>query len=61
MAPGRVQATHVIPVGDVIDHDLDRDCPCGPRLVTAGWSDGSYNWQLVHQSLRRIERSESAG
>lgn len=39
-----------MPRGDVIEHVLTADCPCGPaeELVRTRWGD---RWMVVHHSL----------
>lgn len=48
---------HVLPVRDVVGHELDEDCVCGPRAEhVPNWrGDG---WVLVHASLDGRERVE---
>lgn len=50
---------HVLPVADLIQHDTDDDCPCGPRAEPVGRADGSMEWVAVHHSLDGREQSES--
>lgn len=42
---------HVVPCGDLIEHDSDDDCVCGPDLK---FCDGGYI--VVHHSLDGRER-----
>jgi hypothetical protein len=51
---------HVIPVGDLIDHDVDTDdgCVCGPTTEPVQRLDGTVGWMLVHHSLDGRETSE---
>ena len=50
---------HVSPVGDLIDHDTDDDCPCGPRTEPVRREDGSMGWVVVHHSLDGRESGET--
>ena len=42
---------HVIPVGDLVEHDANDECPCGPRCEPVKQSDGSICWVFTHASL----------
>jgi hypothetical protein len=42
---------HVHPVGDLIEHDLTDDCPCGPAQQPVKREDGSIGWVVVHHAL----------
>lgn len=42
---------HIIPVDDLIDHDPESDCICGPTLKPVARGDGSYGWLLIHHAL----------
>lgn len=52
-----VNALHVIPNGDLIHHESDVDCACGPRTEPVGRADGSVGWVVVHHSLDGREAS----
>jgi len=52
---------HVVPVGDLIEHELTDDCPCGPRSEAVKRDDGSYGWVVVHHSLDGREASVGEG
>lgn len=45
------QPVHVLPVNDLIDHDLTDSCPCGPADQSVIRDDGSVGWIVVHASL----------
>jgi hypothetical protein len=45
---------HVLPVDDVVDHDLTEDCLCGPLSQLFG----DREWSVVHHSLDGRERHE---
>lgn len=51
---------HVIPVGDLIEHDTsgDSDCVCGPSTEAVFRDDGSNGWLVVHNSLDGRELNE---
>lgn len=53
-------SVHVVPVGDLVEHDVDTDtgCVCGPRLEPVIRTDGSCAWVLVHRSLDGREKNE---
>jgi len=42
---------HVIPNGDLVDHESTPDCPCGPTSDPVERADGSVGWVHVHHSL----------
>lgn len=52
---------HVHPVGDLIEHDLEGDCPCGPTAQPVTRDDGSIGWMQVHHSLDGREQVEASG
>ena len=49
---------HVVPLGDLIEHDLTDDCMCGPRQQLVKIADGSDGWLVVHHSLDGREEQE---
>lgn len=51
---------HVIPVGDLIGHDLTGDCVCRPRFDLVKCALGQDGWVVVHQSLDGREAGEGA-
>lgn len=52
---------HILPVGDLIDHESTGDgCPCGPRVEAVFRDDGSNGWLVVHNSLDGREQFEDA-
>ena len=54
--PGTV---HVLPIGDLIEHEEIGDgCVCGPQMEPVARADGSYGWLTVHHSLDGRELSE---
>jgi hypothetical protein len=42
---------HVHPLNDLIEHEMDDDCPCGPRQEPVKSHDGSVGWLVVHHPL----------
>lgn len=50
---------HVLPIGDLIDHDESEDCVCGPATKPVQRDDGSVGWVIVHHSLDGREKSEA--
>ncbi len=42
---------HVYPLRDLVAHELDDDCPCGPRAEPAERGDGSLGFVMVHHAL----------
>lgn len=49
---------HVLPVGDLIEHEAAGDgCPCGPTPEMVRGDDGD-GWLIVHHSLDGRERDE---
>ncbi len=50
---------HVVPVGDLIEHETTDDCLCGPRSEPVVREDGSYGWVVVHHSLDGREKEEN--
>lgn len=48
---------HVIPNGDLVDHESTPDCPCGPTSDPVTRHDGSVGWVHVHHSLDGREAS----
>ena len=49
---------HVSPLGDLIEHDLEGECVCGPRSEPVPRDDGSMGWVVVHASLDGREALE---
>jgi hypothetical protein len=52
---------HVLPTPgtDLIGHELDEDCVCGPRTEHVPRRNGTSGWVLVHPSLDGRELVES--
>lgn len=49
---------HVVPVGDLIEHDISGECACGPANEPVQRDDGSMGWLAVHNSLDGREATE---
>jgi hypothetical protein len=49
---------HVRPLADLIEHDLDDDCPCGPTAELVPRADESDGWMYTHHSLDGREATE---
>lgn len=50
---------HIVPIGDLVDHDQSDDCVCVPTselVVNEGESDG---WIVTHHSLDGRETAEA--
>jgi hypothetical protein len=56
-----MDTVHVIPVGDLVDHDTSgADCVCGPSTEAVYRDDGSNGWLIRHNSLDGREATERA-
>jgi hypothetical protein len=53
-----VGEVHVRPLGDLIEHELTDECPCGPESRREVFEDGSDGWLIVHHSLDSREKEE---
>lgn len=51
-------AVHVVPIDDVVEHDLHGDCACGPTQERVDHSGGGDAWLTVHHSLDGREATE---
>lgn len=49
--------THLIPNADLIEHQPDADCICGPTH-RSDVSSGELRWNVRHHSLDGRERDE---
>jgi hypothetical protein len=50
---------HVVPINDLIDHDLIDTCLCGPAIQPVKREDGTVGWLTVHHSLDGREQHEA--
>lgn len=41
---------HITPLNDLIDHEPE-NCACGPKTEPVELSDGTINWQVIHNAL----------
>ena len=48
----------VTPRQDQVEHHLEDDCVCGPRLSPVKREDGSMGWVRVHHSLDGREAND---
>lgn len=58
---GMVDTMHVVPVGDLVEHETTADCVCGPATEAVFREDGSNGWLVVHHSLDGREAFEALG
>lgn len=42
---------HVVPTSDLVEHDVDEDCVCGPTPDPVFRDDGTNGWIFVHHAL----------
>lgn len=49
---------HVLPVGDLIEHEHSDECVCGPSTEPVLRDDGSMGWMVVHNSLDGREEKD---
>jgi hypothetical protein len=49
---------HVLPLDDLLEHELDEDCFCGPDFLPVDQDDGSIHWLYQHHSADGREHSE---
>lgn len=49
---------HVVPVNDLVEHDTNDDCACGPTSEAVHRDDGSIGWLVTHHSLDGRELAE---
>ena len=48
---------HVMPIDDVIEHESNEDCVCGPRVQRVDTPEGD-GWLFTHHSADGRELSE---
>lgn len=51
-------SVHVVPVGDLMQHDTDAACACGPTIQAVKDEHGNIGWMYVHRSLDGREWTE---
>lgn len=49
---------HITPIGDLIEHELTEECPCGPQQQLVQHDDAPDGWLIVHHSLDGREQIE---
>ncbi len=42
---------HVVPVDDLVGHEPNEDCVCGPTVEAVHREDGSMGWVMKHHAL----------
>lgn len=57
--PQAMTTVHVVPRGDLVEHQQGDDCPCGPRPEPVERVDGSIGWVVVHHSIDGREQTET--
>lgn len=58
MAVAQGNELHVIPLGDLVEHDTAGECVCIPQPRRVPRADGSDGWLMVHHSLDGREARE---
>jgi hypothetical protein len=53
-----MKTIHITPVDDLIEHENNDSCACGPNPKSVKRDDGSIGWYYVHNSLDGRERFE---
>lgn len=41
---------HVVPVDDLLEHEIEEDCACLPETKPVERDDGSLGWVVVHNA-----------
>lgn len=54
----RMTEVHIVPLEDLMEHELDEGCFCGADFIPVDCDDGSINWVYQHHSLDGREHSE---
>lgn len=42
---------HVVPVGELAEHEMTDGCPCLPEQHLVERDDGSARWAVVHRAM----------
>ena len=53
-----VDTVHILPIGDLIAHELSPDCPCQPVEQEGERKTGTAFWLFTHSSLDGRELTE---
>lgn len=51
----RADILHVVPLGDLVDHEPSDECVCGPETIRIERGDGSDGWVISHHALDKRE------
>ena len=51
-------SAHVVPIADLVEHEVNDDCVCGPSPLPTERGDGSLAWVIKHHSLDGREHQE---
>jgi len=49
---------HVVPASDLIEHETNADCPCGPDAYEQEIAEGGFGYVYQHHALDGRECSE---
>lgn len=52
---------HIIPRGDLIEHEVSTECVCGPETIPLHCDDGTISYMYSHHSLDGREINEKKG
>lgn len=55
-----MSTVHVLPVADLVEHEISDTCICGPSVEAVFRDDGSNGWVVSHNSLDGREQHEPA-
>lgn len=58
LAMQTLDGAHVLPVNDVVEHDLTDACTCGPTSELVDCTAGGTAWLVTHHSLDGREHHE---
>lgn len=58
LGDGVTDEIHILPVNDLVDHDSDAECVCGPTAEPVERDDGTIGWLHIHHSLDGRELTE---
>lgn len=42
---------HITPTADLVEHELNEDCLCGPQTEGIKRTDGTIGWLYTHHAL----------
>lgn len=52
-----IDDVHILPINDLIEHDENSECVCGPSSEPVKREDGSVGWVISHNSLDNRENN----